>query len=183
MSSLFKPSQRHTKDGSPHRLTGAHPSVRRLRKASHWVYLLSQRLSLFILTSNTCIYSNIYTTHYGNLENTEKKPILRVSEFLSIGTAADDAIAARHEPRSASCILHPAPASRIEYAHWSPCMLKKQCNMTTAGLEPAAFWYREAVEAKRATIAPGSHDNSQQTHIYQLDFTMLLHTNTVLVPF
>jgi hypothetical protein len=29
--------------------------------------------------------------------------------------------------------------------------------MTTAGLEPATFWYRWAIEAKRATIAPGSH--------------------------
>ena len=28
--------------------------------------------------------------------------------------------------------------------------------MTTAGLEPATFWYRKAIEAKRATIAPGS---------------------------
>ncbi len=30
--------------------------------------------------------------------------------------------------------------------------------MTTAGLEPATFWYRWAIEAKRATIAPGSLD-------------------------
>ena len=29
--------------------------------------------------------------------------------------------------------------------------------MTTAGLEPATFWYRKAIEAKRATIALGSH--------------------------
>ncbi len=29
--------------------------------------------------------------------------------------------------------------------------------MTTAGLEPATFWYRSAIEAKRATIALGSH--------------------------
>ena len=29
--------------------------------------------------------------------------------------------------------------------------------MTTAGLEPATFWYRWAIEAKRATIALGSH--------------------------
>ena len=28
--------------------------------------------------------------------------------------------------------------------------------MTTAGLEPATFWYRWAIEAKRATIALGS---------------------------
>ena len=31
--------------------------------------------------------------------------------------------------------------------------------MTTAGLEPATFWYRQAIEAKRATIALGSHYN------------------------
>ena len=30
--------------------------------------------------------------------------------------------------------------------------------MTTAGLEPATFWYRWAIEAKRATIALGSLD-------------------------
>ena len=31
--------------------------------------------------------------------------------------------------------------------------------MTTAGLEPATFWCQstQAIEAKRATIAPGSH--------------------------
>ena len=29
--------------------------------------------------------------------------------------------------------------------------------MTTAGLEPATFWCREAIEAKRATIALSSH--------------------------
>ena len=29
--------------------------------------------------------------------------------------------------------------------------------MTTAGLEPATFWCRLAIEAKRATIALGSH--------------------------
>ena len=29
--------------------------------------------------------------------------------------------------------------------------------MTTAGLEPATFWCHLAIEAKRATIAPGSH--------------------------
>ena len=29
--------------------------------------------------------------------------------------------------------------------------------MTTAGLEPATFWCRPAIEAKRATIALGSH--------------------------
>ena len=32
----------------------------------------------------------------------------------------------------------------------------KEKKMTTAGLEPATFWYRWAIEAKRATIAPGS---------------------------
>ena len=29
--------------------------------------------------------------------------------------------------------------------------------LTTAGLEPATFWCRRAIEAKRATIALGSH--------------------------
>jgi hypothetical protein len=32
-----------------------------------------------------------------------------------------------------------------------------QILMTTAGLEPATFWYHLAIEAKRATIALGSH--------------------------
>ena len=31
--------------------------------------------------------------------------------------------------------------------------------LTTAGLEPATFWCHLAIEAKRATIAPGSHHN------------------------
>ena len=37
--------------------------------------------------------------------------------------------------------------------------------MTTAGLEPATFWYRWAIEAKRATIAPGSHECYIQTYV------------------
>ena len=36
-------------------------------------------------------------------------------------------------------------------------------SMTTAGLEPATFWYRWAIEAKRATIAPGSHIRVSRT--------------------
>ena len=33
----------------------------------------------------------------------------------------------------------------------------REKKMTTAGLEPATFWCHLAIEAKRATIAPGSH--------------------------
>ena len=44
-------------------------------------------------------------------------------------------------------------------------------SMTTAGLEPATFWCRLAIEAKRATIALGSHItqfNHEQLHIFSL---------------
>ena len=34
---------------------------------------------------------------------------------------------------------------------------KRPNDLTTAGLEPATFWYHLAIEAKRATIALGSH--------------------------
>ena len=48
------------------------------------------------------------------------------------------------------------------FAQWSSRARNhqlKNCEkeMTTAGLEPATFWYRWAIEAKRATIALGSH--------------------------
>jgi hypothetical protein len=39
--------------------------------------------------------------------------------------------------------------------------------MTTAGLEPATFWCRLAIEAKRATIALGSHNICGEEHIHE----------------
>jgi hypothetical protein len=47
---------------------------------------------------------------------------------------------------------------------------KKLELMTTAGLEPATFWCRLAIEAKRATIALGSHAEVLN-NLYEIDLS------------
>ena len=54
------------------------------------------------------------------------------------------------------------------YALQGRLFVQKSKNMTTAGLEPATFWCHSAIEAKRATIAPGSHNIKAKTVLHCL---------------
>jgi hypothetical protein len=51
------------------------------------------------------------------------------------------------------------PREEVRVGHAKKNGKEVQEKLTTAGLEPATFWCASAIEAKRATIALGSHDN------------------------